>query len=119
MRNALKKVPRSRGTFFSRFFPDKISTDSSLDYYYYEHAITDVAERQKKKKIKKRYEEEEIRVLRKCSARASRARSRLSVVFIPGKKKRQRVTSTARGDAVGVGVRGLFTERTGGVERVE
>ena len=38
---------------------------------------------------------------------------------VPRGDDQSRVTSTARGDAVGVGVRGLFTERTGGVERVE
>ena len=38
---------------------------------------------------------------------------------VPRGDDQSRVTSTARGDAVGVGVQGLFTERTGGVERVE
>ena len=38
---------------------------------------------------------------------------------VPRGDDQSRVTSTARGDAVGVGVQGLFTERTGGVDRVE
>ena len=81
---ALKKGLDREACFFSDFFPIK-SDRFFLDYYYYEHAITDVAERQKKKKIKKRYEEEEIRVLRNVPP--SRARVRVSGVFIPGKKR--------------------------------